>query len=152
MKIVLAWLLVTAFAFAQNNDERSLLTIHQRTREAHLKGDAALLTGDMAPEIMDVGRGHFDKQSREQVREHFTTYFKQARYASFDDMVPPSIHVAPDGRSAWMAVQIRANITSTEPGKAPQRIDFQSAWLATYEKQNGQWKMTAIAYSVPPGN
>jgi hypothetical protein len=151
MKIALALVLLSALAFAQSNDEQALRNIHQRTREAHLKGDAALLTADLAPEIMDVGRGHFEKQTRDQVRDHFTTYFKQASYSSFDDITSPAIHISPDGRSAWMAVQIRAKITMTEPGKPPQNIDFQSAWLSTFEKQNGQWKMTAIAYSVPPG-
>ena len=151
MKTVLALLWLTTLAFAQSRDEQSLLAIHQHTREAHLKGDAVLLTADLASEIMDVGRGHFDKQTREQVRDHFTTYFKQAKYASFEDIVPPAIHVSPDGRSAWMAVQIKAKITMTQQGKPPEDIDFQSAWLSTFEKQNGQWKMTAIAYSVPPG-
>jgi hypothetical protein len=149
MKTVLTVILLTAAALAQSSDEQALLVLHAHDREAHLRGDANLLTADMAPEIMDVGRGHFDRTTREQVREHFTTYFKQAKYSSFDDMVPPAVHVAPDGKSAWMAVQIRAHITNTEPRKAPEEIDFQSAWLATYEKQNGKWLMTAIAYSVP---
>jgi hypothetical protein len=106
----------------------------------------------MAPEIIDVGRGHFDRTTRDQVREHFTTYFKQASYSSFDDMIPPVVHIAPDGRSAWMAVQIRAHITMKQPGKPPEETDFQSAWLATYENQNGKWLMTAIADSVPGGS
>ena len=151
MKTVLAVLWLTTLAFSQSKDEQSLLAIHQHTREAHLKGDAVLLTSDLAFEIMDVGRGHFDKQTRDQVRDHFMAYFQQAKYSSFEDLAPPAIHISPDGRSAWMAVQIKAKITMTEPGKQPENIDFQSAWLSTFEKQNGHWKMTAIAYSVPPG-
>jgi len=151
MKTAVALFWLTTLCLAQSKDEQSLLTIHQRTRQAYLKGDAALLVADMAPEIMDVGRGHFDKQARDQVRDHFNMFFKQAKYASFEDVVPPAVHVSADGRSAWMAVQIKAKIRMTEPGKAPQDIDFQTAWLSAFEKQNGDWKMTAIAYSVPAG-
>ncbi|HEX6880949.1 MAG TPA: nuclear transport factor 2 family protein [Terriglobales bacterium] len=151
MKVAVALLWLTTLALAQTKDEQALLAIHQRTREAHLKGDAVLLTSDLASEIMDVGRGQFQKQTREQVREHFSTYFRQAKYASFEDLAAPSIHISADGSSAWMAVQVRAKITMNEPGKTPEQVDFQSAWLSTFEKQNGQWKMTAIAYSVPAG-
>jgi len=151
MKTAVALLWLTTISFAQSRDEQSILTIHQRTREAYLKGDSALLVNDMAPQIMDVGRGHFDKQTRDQLRDHFAAFFRQAKYASFEDVVPPVVHISTDGRSAWMAVQVRAKIRMTETGKSPEDIDFQSAWLSTFEKQNGGWRMTAIAYSVPAG-
>src|SRR4051794_26904617 len=124
MKTLLTVIVLTVTALAQQSDEKAILALHEHDREAHLRGDANLLTADMAPEIMDVGRGHFDRTTRDQVREHFTTYFKQAKYSSFDDMVAPAVHVAPDGKSAWMAVQIRAHITNTEPGKVPAKVDF----------------------------
>src|SRR3954468_6658878 len=156
MKTVLAGLVLTAVlfttvSFAQTNDEQALLAIHARDREAHLRGDANLLTADTASELVDVGRGHFDRTTRDQVREHFSGFFKQATYSSYEDMVPPAVHLAPDGKSAWMAVQIRAHMKMKAAGKPPEELDFQSAWLATYEKQNGKWLMTAIAYSVPEG-
>ena len=156
MKTVLAALILTSVlfttvSFAQKNDEQALLAIHARDREAHLRGDANLLTADTASEIVDVGRGHFDRTTRDQVREHFIGFFKQATYSSYEDMAPPVVHIAPDGKSGWMAVQIKAHITMKQEGKPPEEMDFQSAWLATYEKQNGKWLMTAIAYSVPAG-
>src|SRR5437868_8000027 len=99
MKTVLAVLFLTSVllasaALAQSNDEQALLAIHARDRQAHLRGDANLLTADTASEIIDVGRGHFDRTTRDQVREHFTGFFKQASYSSYDDMVPPVVHIA----------------------------------------------------------
>ena len=153
LRLLLGFLLfVSLNTVAQSNsDQQALLRVHVRDREAHMKGDANLLTADTASEIVDVGRGEFKRTTRDEVREHFATFFKQAKYSSYEDVTPPIIHISSDGRSAFMAVQIRAKLTISDPGKPPQDLDFQTAWLATYEKQNGKWLMVAIGYSVPAG-
>ena len=153
MKLALTLLLLSTLTFAADikSDERALLALHEKARQAHLRGDAVMLTEDMADEVLDSGRGAFDRVTREQFLQRFTNYFKTAKYSSFDNMVPPVAHVAPDGNSGWVAVQIKAHITNTAPDKPPEETDFQYAWLATFEKQQGKWRMTAISYNVPAG-
>jgi hypothetical protein len=141
----------TAFAADQKADEQALLDLHSKAREAHLKGDANLLAEGLADKFMDVGRSKFDWVAREQFRERFTKVFSTRKYSRWENVVPPVVHIAPDGKTGWMAVQLRAELTEQHDGKPPEQINFDMAWMANYEKQNGKWRMTAIAYSVPAG-
>jgi hypothetical protein len=61
----------------------------------------------------------------------------------WDDVFPPDVHISPDRKMAWMVVRIRA---LAKQGK--ENLDFESAWVATYEKVSGKWLMTAISSSI----
>jgi hypothetical protein len=148
---LLALFATTAFAADQKADEQALLDLHSKAREAHLKGDANMLADGLPDRFMDVGRGHFEWTTRDQFRERFTRVFATRKYSRWENVVPPVVHIAPDGNTGWMAVQLHAELTEQQDGKAPEQINFDMAWMANYEKQNGKWKMTAIAYSVPVG-
>jgi hypothetical protein len=149
--LLLALASTVASGADQKGDEQALLNLHSRAREAHLKGDANLLAEGLADKFMDVGRGHFDWTSREQFRERFTKVFATTKYSRWENVVPPVVHIAPDGKTGWMAVQLHAELTELRDGKPPEQINFDMAWMANYEKQNGKWKMVAISYNVPPG-
>src|SRR5262249_44416900 len=137
--------LCCALAFAADNktDEQALLALHAQDRQAYLKGDADLLVSSMAPEIIDVGRGNIDHFTRDQFRDRLAKFFAQAKYSSWEDASPPVVRIGSDGRSALMAVRMAAKLTMSAAGKPPENLDFQSAWLASYEKQNGKWVMVA---------
>lgn len=126
-------------------EKQALLQLHQRAREAHLKGDAALLAAD-ASEFLELSRGEMHRVTRDDLREMFTRIFKSRRYHTWDDATPPVVHVSKDGQMAWMAVHITARLTMLEPETRDRA--FQSSWIATYEKQGGKWKMVAISSSV----
>ena len=140
-----------ALAADHKSDEQALLDLHSKAREAHLEGDANLLAQGVADRFMDVGRGHFDWTTREQFRERFTKVFSTNKYSSWENAVPPVVYIAPDGKTGWMAVQLKAELTTQQDGKHPEKLNFDMAWMANYEKQNDKWLMTAIAYSVPVG-
>lgn len=149
--LLLALLAGVAFASDRKSDEQALLELHSKAREAHLKGDANMLAEGLPDEFVDVGRGKFQRVKREEFRERFAKVFATRKYSRWDNVVPPIVHIAPDGKTGWMAVQLVATLTAHEDGKPPETINFEMAWLANYEKQNGKWKMVAISYNVPPG-
>lgn len=149
--LLLALVAIIALAADRKADEQALLDLHSKARQAHLKGDANLLAEGLADRFMDVGRGHFDWTTREQFRERFTKVFATTKYSSWENAVPPVVYIAPDGKTGWMAVQLKAELTSLQDGKPPEKLNFDMAWMANYEKQNGKWKMVAISYNVPPG-
>ena len=126
-------------------DETALLALHEQDRRAHLEGDADLLVSGMAADILEAGRGGLAIASRSDLAARFSQYFASVRYTRWEDMRPPHIVVAGDGRSAWMAIHIRAELTGGGETRA-----FESSWIAIYENASteGKWLMTAIASSV----
>ena len=81
------------------------------------------------------------------MEERFRAYFETVRYAVWDDLISPHVWVAEDGRNGWLAVHIEARLTSTDADDSRER-EFESAWIATYEKINGSWLLTGIASSL----
>ena len=132
---------------AASADHDALLTVHELERRAHLEGDARLLASTFADHIWEASRGQLTRLSRADVEERFRAYFATVRYSVWDDLLAPHVWVAPEGRSGWMAVHIEARLTGTG-GDAPSNREFESAWIATYEKVDGRWLMTGIASSV----
>jgi ketosteroid isomerase-like protein len=139
--VALAFLVVPAFATDPDTD--ALLLLHCQAREAHLTGNADLLASGTADHLLVVSRAKIHRQSREDVRKFFQQYLAETRYSMWNDVVPPEIRLSPDRKMAWMAVHIRAR--AKQAGEA---LDFESAWVATYEKNAGQWRMTTISSSI----
>ena len=146
--LVLVSLLLPPTYADLERERRAVLQLHARAREAHLKGDAALLSSSAADQVRELSRGEFHIVTRDQMRAMFTDVFKSVRYQSWDDATPPVVQVSNDGRMAWMAVHITARVKQLE--SQPKEAAFQSSWIATYEKQDGEWKMVAISSSVAP--
>lgn len=133
----------TSPTFAADTDTSALLALHHQAREAHLTGNADLLASGTADHLLVVSRAKIRRQSREELRNFFQQYLAKTNYSMWDDVVPPEVHVSPEGKMAWMAVHIRARAK-----QAGEDLDFESAWIATYEKHSGQWRMTTISSSI----
>jgi hypothetical protein len=137
----LAFLVVSAFA--ADTDTDALLALHRQAREGHLTGNADLLASGTADHLLVISRAKIHRQSREDVRRFFQQYLAETRYSKWDDVLPPEIRLSPDRKMAWMAVHIRARAK-----QAGEDLNFESAWIATYEKYAGQWRMTTISSSI----
>ena len=133
----------TSPTFAADPDTDALLALHRHAREAHLTGNAELLASGTANHLLVISRAKIHRQSREDVRNFFEQYLAETKYSMWDDVVAPEVRVSPDRRMAWMAVHIRARAK-----QAGEDLDFESAWIATYEKHGGQWRMTTISSSI----
>lgn len=123
-------------------DRAELLRLHEEEREAHIGKDAALLVGQFADDFVQLNRGKIDRSSREAIRARLQSYFDASRFLAWDDVEPPEIRVSKDGTMAWKIVHKVVRIAG-EPGAAPSETVF--AWLATYEKRDGRWRLTAVA-------
>lgn len=148
--LLIAGCSVTAVASTNTleQDTQSLLAMHARDRQAHLKGDADLLAAGMADQVINVAHGKVEIISREQMRRHFAQYFGQVKYASWEDTAPPKVFVSPDGRMAWMVIEIKARLSDRSGAQAGVERGFISSWIATFEKQCEEWRGVGIASAV----
>ena len=131
---------------AITSDRDGLLALHERERQAHLTGDATLISDVFADEVWEAGRGQLSRLSREDLKRRFEAYFASVRYSVWDDLQPPHVSIADDGRHAWMAIHIEGRVTGIEDPSQERR--FESAWIATYEKVGDRWLMVGISSSV----
>lgn len=144
----LAVLLV--LAGCSRGNEASLRQLLEEDRRAHLETDADLIADHLADTLISVADGRVTLEPREQARAFFRSYFSGARYLVWEDVVPPVVHVAPDGRSAWVIRQVRAERDEPGLGGRTLRRAFSSAWTATYAWRDGRWQMTTVASTFVP--
>jgi len=127
---------------------QSLLAMHARDRQAHLKGDANLLAAGMADQVINVEYGKVEIVTREEMRQQFAQYFDRVKYSSWEDTAPPKVHVSPDGQMAWMVIEIKARLSDRSGPHAGVERGFISSWIATFEKQQGEWRGVGISSGV----
>ena len=126
---------------AKERDE--LLKVHQADREAHFQTDVNLLLRHSAGEFISVSNGKVSKSTREDVKQFFEGYFKNAKYYEWDDLEPPIIRVSNDASLAWMIVRVKVRRTQRDATGSETERSFVYAGIMTYEKQNGKWVRVA---------
>lgn len=146
--IVGCYMTAAASTSTVERDTQSLLAMHARDRQAHLKGDADLLATGMADPFINVAHGKVETIPREQMRQHFAQYFGQVKYSSWEDSAPPKVFVSPDGQMAWMVIEIKARLSDRSGAQAGIEREFISSWIATFEKQHGEWRGVGISSAV----
>lgn len=130
-----------------SNARAELLALHEATRQAHLRGDAAPIIATTADQLLFAENGALRTQSKAEVAQFFTGYFKRVRYRQWRDVSPPVVTISPDGEMAWMAVEVEARYTTADKPAGGEK-SFKSSWIATYTRDNCAWRMTAIASDV----
>jgi hypothetical protein len=125
----------------------AILVLHEKAREAHLRGDAALIAAGMGDRLLFAEDGGIRIQTNAQVAEFFTGYFKRVRYRQWRDVSPPRVEVSPDGEMGWMAVAVEAHYTRADKPDEGEKT-FKSSWIATYKRDQCSWRMTGIASDV----
>ena len=131
-------------------DSLALLRLHQRGREAHLAKRADWLVAGQADTLISVSRGGVSVTPRERVQANFQPYLDASTFQAWDDIVPPRIHISPDGQMAYVIVQKRVHLTARDSTGATQAERTRFAWMSVYEKRGGEWRMTAIASTDRP--
>jgi hypothetical protein len=74
-------------------------------------------------------------------------YFARVRYLEWSDIAPPLIRISPDGQMGWMAANVRARYIERAKPEAGEKA-FKSSWIATYQRQGCEWKMTGNSSAV----
>jgi uncharacterized protein DUF4440 len=145
--VALAASLVVPQTCPAMNPRAEVLTLHETAREAHLRGDAALIARTIGDQLLLAENGAIRIQSNAEVAQFFTGYFKRIRYRQWRDVAPPVVKISPDGQMAWMAVQIEAQyMRADQPAEGEK--SFKSSWIATYERDKCAWRMTGIASDI----
>src|SRR5262249_12296928 len=137
--------------FSQSEKDQ-VLALHEQARKAHLQGDAALLADSVADQLVSVQAGEGETLSRDELRRQFEDRFRKVKYSLWEDVLPPSIHVSSDDKMAWMVIQIHARYRERNGETLGEEHEFRSSWIATFEKQQGRWRMTAISSGVSGKN
>lgn len=121
-------------------EKEELLKVHHIDRQAHFQTDPSLILRHAADEFIAVSNGKVNKSTREEVKQFFEGYFKNAKYSEWDDLEPPVIKIANDASMAWMIVRIKVSRTE---GSTQKQTSFVYAGIMTYEKKNGKWVRVA---------
>lgn len=139
-------------ASTREGELQALRAILESDRRAHLETDARRLVSNLADTLVDVADGEIVHKLRADVEESFAAYFEGAEYHAWDDMAPPIVRMSDDLSMAWVARQVRVERDEPDGQGGMRRTRFVAAWIATYEKRAGAWKMTAVAstFAAPP--
>ena len=121
-----------------------LLSLHEKTRQAHLRGDAAQIAATIGHQLLLAENGVIRRQSNAEVAQFFTSYLKRVSYSLWRDVSPPVVVISPDGKMAWMAVAVEAKYRRTDKPAEGEK-SFKSSWIATYERDGCVWRMTGMA-------
>lgn len=127
-----------------------ILRLHEQQRIAHVNKNAELLVSMFAEDLINLSDGKINRPSREQSLQRFRSYLDRSTFLEWDDISPPVIRVSEDAGMAYVIVHKRVRILVADEGGKTRQETTVFAWMETYEKRNGQWKLTAIASTKTP--
>jgi hypothetical protein len=136
-----------ASACPVTNAKADLLSLHETTRQAHLRGDAKLIAATIGDQLLMAEDGVLRRRSNAEVEQFFTGYLKRVRYHEWRDVSPPVVVVSPDGEMGWMAVEVQARYTRADKPTEAEKT-FKSSWIATYQRDKCVWRMTGMASDI----
>jgi hypothetical protein len=122
---------------------QELLALHAHDRQAHFATDSDTLVTPFAESIIDVRNGFVQRVSREDKRQDFEQYFKNATYYEWDDLEPPIVQVSQDASLGWMITRTKVRRTQLDDAGATHEREFIYAGIMTYEQREGEWLCTA---------
>jgi ketosteroid isomerase-like protein len=128
---------------ASEQARQELLALHADDRRAHFATDAAALVARQAESFVYVGDGAIQRIARDDMRQTFEQYFKNATYYEWDDLEPPIVQVSQDGSLGWMITRTKVRRTQADESGAAHEREFIYAGVMTYEKRDGRWVRTA---------
>ena len=128
----------------------ALEAILQNQRSAHLELDAEQLVEHVAERLVSIDRGAITIQTRDQVREMFASYFEGASYFAWEDLEPPLIKISSDGSMAWVVRRVEVDREEPDGSGGRRRRQLISAFTSTFEKVNGEWRLTTVTSTLVP--
>jgi ketosteroid isomerase-like protein len=129
-------------------ERAELLRLHEEQRVAHLNADADLLISAQADDFVDIGDGRIDRPGREANRARFQDYLDSVEFLEWDDISPPVIRISADASMAYVIVHKRVRLIREGDDQEEHTV---YAWLETYEKRAGEWRLTTVASTDRPG-
>jgi hydrogenase maturation factor len=127
-----------------------LLVLHNQARAAHFNRDPELLVSDFADDYTFIGGGKIQQPAREASIARFRSYFNNSTFLEWDDITPPVIKISDDATMAYVTVHKKVKLLARDEKGAEHEETEIYAWLATYRKIGGKWKLTMIASTNTP--
>ena len=73
-------------------------------------------------------------------------------YTVYADLIRPIVKISEDGTLGRVIAQVSARGVRFDVNGAPSGpLEFVSAWIALYEKVQGQWRLTGNVSNLRPG-
>lgn len=133
--------LVTTVSAQRMEDVAEILAAHEEILQAHRDNDVEILMRGAAEEYTLVTRGEVVYPTIDDRKSRFSEYFGMTEFTKYEDSIPPIVKVSEDGSLAWLIARVSVSGIQTI-GEQEQALDFVSAWIELYEKQNGHWVQT----------
>jgi hypothetical protein len=126
-----------------------LRALHDQMLAAHRNGDVESWMSVEAEEITVAGRGEISFPSAADRRARRETYLGSTTFSVYRDMREPIVQVSDDATLGWLIAEVEIEGVRTIDGTD---VPFHSiwAWIETYEKQAGEWKMVGNVSNLRP--
>lgn len=122
---------------ASPSDE--LRALHEKVMRAHREGNVELLMEDEGPDYLVGNRGEISRPTLAQRRERLGSYLRATTFTEYRDLVEPVATTSPDGNLGWVVVQVQARGVQASPTGEKLPLEFTSAWIELYRKEDGRW-------------
>jgi hypothetical protein len=127
-----------------------LMERQRQQRAAHFNRDAKIIFAEFADEYVSVGGGKVRKPALDEGLKRLQNYFDNSTFIEWDDITPPIIRVSDDATLGYVIVHKKVRLLAKDAnGKEEEETEI-FAWIATYRKIKGEWKLTAVASTNTP--
>lgn len=122
----------------------------KQARIAHFTRNASLLVSTFAEDFTEIGNGKIRKPTREASLNRFQNYLNNSTFIEWDDITPPVISVSDDATMGYVWVHKKVRLLAKDvQGKEQEETEI-FAWIETYRKIKGEWKLTAVVSTNTP--
>ena len=125
-------------AEVEETNRNELLALHQKMLEAHRQSNVDLLLEDSLDEYVVANRGEISRPSLEERKRVVGHYFDITQFTEYRDLEEPVVKVSEDGTLGWVIAQVEAK-GMQQIDNQQQPVEFVSAWIELYQKQDGNW-------------
>jgi len=127
-----------------------LFELQKQARIAHFNRDAKLLVSTFADDFTNIAGGKITKPTREASLTRFQNYLNSSTFIEWDDITPPVIKVSDDATLGYVLVHKKVRLLAkNENGTKTEETEI-FAWIETYRKIKGEWKLTAVVSTNTP--
>lgn len=123
-------------------EKSELLEIRDLDRAAHFTNDVNAALSFFGDTYTYVRDGQIHQQTRDDLKQIYDNYFRDATFHEWDDLEPPIIQISNDGSMAWMIRRFRVRYTRLSEGQTVEET-YVYAGMTTYERRNEKWVRTA---------
>lgn len=127
---------------AQNTAAEELLRLHGVILQAHIDGDVDAWMAVEADTVFQASNGDVRWLSRADRRPGREAYLTRATFDVYRDVSPPVVRVSTDGSMGWVLAEVEISGWMARDDGAIEDFATRYAWIETWEKRQGEWKMT----------